>query len=309
MSFVTIGITQLMYITKEPKMLSNIRSSLNPKLTLNLVFRDSVQNLIVPTVAKVAFAKQAMRAGVVEFEFGSFTKLPSMRDSKEVFQEIRRIEGCTLTALVPNQKGFEQAKKEGVRSISFTGAVSSAFLRKNIRMNFENNYSQIKKMAAEAKVKGIATKIYVSCCFGCEFEGKMPLDEVTKKIKWYREICDEIVVCDSTGEATPEKVKRLFSSFSHEIGSSFSVHFHGPRALENTRTAIRQGVTKVDVGVKGLGGCTALTSPKANLPMVDLLNWSTMNRYETGIDYFAYKFAERELINSLKKELPASLGY
>ena len=55
-----------------------------------------------------------------------------MADNSEVFKSIKKANGVSYPALVPNIKGFESALALGVQEIAIFGAASQGFSKKNI---------------------------------------------------------------------------------------------------------------------------------------------------------------------------------
>src|SRR5262245_509450 len=76
--------------------------------------RDGLQNekALIPTETKIAFINALSETGLTEIEVSSFVSpkwVPQLADAPEVFTQINRKPGITYMALVPNEKGFEDA--------------------------------------------------------------------------------------------------------------------------------------------------------------------------------------------------------
>ena len=80
----------------------------------------------IPVEAKVAFVDALSECGLAEIEAGAFVSpkaIPQMAGSAEVFKRIRRKPGVVYSALVPNEKGLDDALAARVDKIAvFTAA-------------------------------------------------------------------------------------------------------------------------------------------------------------------------------------------
>src|SRR3977135_961844 len=80
--------------------------------------RDGLQNeqAIVPTDVKVQLVDRLSATGLKVIEAGSFVSpkwVPQMADTAEVLARIARVPGVSYPVLVPNLKGFEDARGAG----------------------------------------------------------------------------------------------------------------------------------------------------------------------------------------------------
>src|SRR5919197_4177144 len=76
--------------------------------------RDGLQNedALVPTETKVALIDALSATGLRHIEVTAFVspkRIPQLADAEEVCKLIRRDEGVTYSALVPNDRGYERA--------------------------------------------------------------------------------------------------------------------------------------------------------------------------------------------------------
>jgi len=101
--------------------------------------RDGLQNEAVPLTEeqRFQFALKLADAGALKIEAGSFVSprwVPQMAGSKTLLERLlqaqkRRQFGpkVEFSALVPNEKGFAEAKEVGLKTIAIFGAVSETF--------------------------------------------------------------------------------------------------------------------------------------------------------------------------------------
>jgi hydroxymethylglutaryl-CoA lyase len=76
--------------------------------------RDGLQNeaKILPTATKIEFINRLSQTGLKTIEATSFVSakwIPQMKDNVEVMNGIKRADGVTYSAIVPNMKGFQDA--------------------------------------------------------------------------------------------------------------------------------------------------------------------------------------------------------
>ena len=81
--------------------------------------RDGLQSIdtIFTTDSKVEWIKQEAAAGIPEIEVGSFVPaklLPQLADTTDVILETCKINGCRVSALVPNFRGAIDGTVSGV---------------------------------------------------------------------------------------------------------------------------------------------------------------------------------------------------
>ena len=78
--------------------------------------RDGLQNEAAPiaTADKIALVNALSECGLSKIEVTSFVSakwVPQLSDAAQVMAGLTRVPGISYTALTPNMKGFEAAKK------------------------------------------------------------------------------------------------------------------------------------------------------------------------------------------------------
>ncbi len=103
--------------------------------------RDGLQNepmvngLPVATAVKIELIERLADAGLPAIEATAFVSpkwMPQMADQAEVMRGFRRKPGVSYSVLTPNLKGFEAALAAGAAVVSFFGAASERFSKRNI---------------------------------------------------------------------------------------------------------------------------------------------------------------------------------
>ena len=267
--------------------------------------RDGLQNeaAIVPTDAKVAFvdALSASGLGVVEVTaFVSPKAIPQLADGEDVFRRVAKRPGVRYPVLVPNEKGLDRAEAAGVREIAVFTAASETFNRKNINASIDESFARFAPVLARARSAGLRVRGYVSCGFGCPYEGPVAPAAVARVSARLVEIgCDEVSVGDTIGIGVPTQVPAVVRE-TVAAGvrlDRLALHFHDTRgtALANVAEGLREGVRIFDSSAGGLGGCPYAPGAAGNVATEDLLFLLEGMGYDTGVDLAAVAAASRAL--------------
>lgn len=225
---------------------------------------DGLQNETapVPTKAKITFVDAHSATGVGEIEASAFVsprRVPQLGDAQKVFRRISRNNGVIYSALVPNERGFDQSIKARVDKISVFTAASETFNRKNINTSIEGSIQRFAPVVKRAHGKGLPVRGYFSTAFWCAFEGKIKPEAVTRVVEKLIDIgIDEVSISDTIGKALPDEVKRLLDFFLPRISAHrIAMHFHDTygRGVANVLASRPYGIRIFDGSVGGLGGC------------------------------------------------------
>lgn len=80
-----------------------------------------------------------------------------MGDSAEILQRLDQSQ-ITYPVLVPNEVGYQAAKKAGAKAIAIFGAASEAFSQKNINCSIAESFTRFQKVADMAHADGIKVR-------------------------------------------------------------------------------------------------------------------------------------------------------
>ncbi|KAA8499260.1 Hydroxymethylglutaryl-CoA lyase, mitochondrial [Porphyridium purpureum] len=296
--------------------------------------RDGLQNegVLVSAELKVAFAARLAQAGMRHIELTSFVSpraVPQFADASEVLaQTLRKSAEMSSTAgvkesspnisvLVPNEKGLKaalaasasacgSAAPTGLREIAIFAAASEAFSKSNINCTIDESLARFAALIPQARAHNIRVRGYVSCVFGCPYEGKVSLDSVLRVTRALLELgCYEISLGDTIGVSTPVHVTELLQHLRRNgVGiDQLAMHFHDTRgtALANVYAALLEGVSTYDASIGGLGGCPFAKGATGNVATEDMVWMLT----EMGIDLGEVNFPELIRIGN---DLTASVG-
>tara|TARA_B100000686_G_scaffold293955_1_gene323841 strand:- start:260 stop:1162 length:903 start_codon:yes stop_codon:yes gene_type:complete len=242
--------------------------------------RDGLQNEVQPLSPqeRVDLIRQLADAGLKDIEAGSFVSprwVPQMAGSDEVLISLSGRVDLRLPVLVPNKKGYENARAAGAREIAIFGAASETFSQRNINCSIDESLVRFAEVCALAKDDGVVIRGYISCVLGCPYEGKVEIAQVAGlAAKLIAMGCSEISLGDTIGVGTPDKARALTKACATETGiDNLSVHFHDTygQALANILACIEIGVTTVDTAVGGLGGCPYASGSAGNVATEDVV--------------------------------------
>ncbi len=267
--------------------------------------RDGLQNetAVLTTADKVRFVDALSAAGHRVIEVSAFVSpkwVPQMADAEAVFAAITRRPGVRYTALTPNLAGLDRALAARVDEVAIFAAASERFSAANLNQSIDQSLARYAEVTRRALDAGLPVRGYVSCAFGCPFEGAVAVDAVIRVTK---ALLDqgvyEVAVSDTIGVAHPGQVRDLVAALArgrHSDGRQ-ALHFHDTRgtALANVLAALDAGVTTFDASAGGLGGCPFAPGASGNLATEDLLYMLDGLGVETGVSIDAVMAASAAL--------------
>ncbi len=254
--------------------------------------RDGLQNdsTLVAPEDRVRLINSLLEAGIKSIEAASFVSpkaVPKMADADQVFAALDQ-EAADFSALVPNVKGYELAKKAGARSVAVVLSATETMNQKNINMSLDETISVCKDIVGMAKNDGVRPRSYISVAMECPYEGSVEESLIESlSATMFEAGAQEVIIADTIGAANPAQVKSLFNRLVSAFGATkLSAHFHDTRALAlaNTWQALECGIRKFDASIAGLGGCPFAPGASGNLATEDLVLMLNDAGFDTGID-------------------------
>ncbi|MGG3681635.1 hydroxymethylglutaryl-CoA lyase [Aeribacillus composti] len=255
--------------------------------------RDGLQNekTAIATEDKIAWINQLSKTGLTYIEITSFVHpkwIPQLADALDVAAGIERAPGVTYAALVPNQKGLENALTTQVDEISVFMSASETHNQKNINKSISDTFPVLTAVVQEAKRAKKTVRGYLSTVFGCPYEGEVSIEQVAAISEGLFEMgVDELSLGDTIGVATPRQVEAVLNSLLKRFPKEkLSMHFHDTRgtALANVLLSLEMGITTFDSSLGGLGGCPYAPGASGNVATDDLLYMLHGMDIATGID-------------------------
>ena len=229
--------------------------------------RDGLQAVkaLYPTTGKIAWIRAEAAAGVRQIQAGSFVPpklLPQMAGSADVVTAAKTIDGLTVSSLVPNLKGAQNAIAAGADLLSFVLSASEEHNQRNVRCTIEESLARFEEIVAYRNADPSRRHVVVSgglaTAFGCTIAGRVAEKQVLRIAERFLALgADRIGVADTVGYADPAQVKRVFSQVLELAGEvEVGAHFHDTRGLglANVFAAYEAGVREFDASLGGLGG-------------------------------------------------------
>ena len=251
---------------------------------LEVGLRDGIQNEKIKFNINNRFyiLKKLISAGVQHIEIGSFVSpkaMPSMSLTPALMKNIHRNltlpKNVELSALVPNEKGFDIAFDHGLTNLAVMTSATESFSKKNINCSIKKSLDRIRTICKKANRHHVCIRGYLSMAFVCPYEGAVSSKKVLSIAeKMISAGVKEIALSDTVGGATPLQVSSVIEKISKKIPlSKISLHCHNTRgmALPNILTALNMGVRSFDSSIGGLGGCPYAPGSAGNVATEDLV--------------------------------------
>ncbi|HLQ57216.1 MAG TPA: hydroxymethylglutaryl-CoA lyase [Streptosporangiaceae bacterium] len=277
--------------------------------------RDGLQNEDpVPAEAKIELIDRLSATGVGRIEAVSFVRpeaIPQMADAEEVWRRITRAPSVRYSALVPNLRGAVRAMDSGLTEIEAVVSASETHNRKNVNRGTEESLDDIAVIIDQAHQRGVACQVIVSTAWGCPYEGDVPAGRVIRVAgRAVADGADSISFGDTTGMATPRRVRELVSEFRNAYPDTpLNLHFHNTRGtgLANVLTALELGVADFDASVGGLGGCPYAPGATGNIATEELVHMVEDMGVATGINLAAMIEAAADAERIIGRKLPSQV--
>ncbi len=278
--------------------------------------RDGLQNEpeTLTVDQKVEMIDRLVAAKVPEIEAGSFVSpkaVPQMAGSGDVFRNIDRDPGVRYLALVPNQRGYDDAVKAGVDYVRLVVAAAEPLHQANFRRTIAESLDDHRGIISQAQSDGVTVEAVIGASFGDPFTGPTPISDVMRIVAFYYDCgIRDIGVADTIGMGTPKQIHDLIASIQSEYPDVvIGTHFHDTRGtgLANVIAAMDLGVTRYDAAVGGTGGCPFAPRAGGNICSEDLVHMLYGMGIDTGIDLDQMIETARWLEGALGKTLPSKL--
>lgn len=229
-------------------------------------------------------------AGVPELEIGSFVSpkaVPQMAGTDALAQTLP--EAMTkYSALVPNMKGYELARREGIDQLAIVVSATEQMNQNNIRKSLEDTFSMASEIMRRAREEQVDIHAYLAVAFECPYEGRVHSNVVMDQAEQLmRDAPARLVIADTIGAANPRAVKSMMTELVAQFGvEALGCHFHDTRAmgLANVFAALDAGVRQFDSSAGGLGGCPFAPGAKGNVATEDVVMLCESAGLSTGIN-------------------------
>ena len=231
-----------------------------------------------------------VQTNVPELEIGSFVSpsaVPQMAGT-EVLARTLPQGRAKYSALVPNMKGYELARREGIDQIAIVLSATEQMNQNNIRKSLTDTFAMGSDILARAKDEGVEIHAYIAVAFECPYEGKVDSSFVIDRVGelMSNEPC-RLVIADTIGAANPKDVKMMMAELITQHGTQqLGCHFHDTRAmgLANVFAALDAGIRQFDSSAGGLGGCPFAPGARGNVATEDVVLLCESAGLSTGIN-------------------------
>ncbi len=257
--------------------------------------RDGFQNEpeVIPTAEKIRLIGLLMQTGLKRMEVTSFVRpdvIPQLADGAAVLEGIDRVDGVSLSVLIPNERGLDNALKlrEHFDEVSVFMSASESHNRHNVNRSVEESLTGLERVIARAGDAGLGCEAVIATSFGCPYEGRVAPQRVYEIAERLAAAgAREIGFGDTTGMANPLQVREFFTgAFERLPEVELTAHFHNTRGqgLANVFAALEAGVSSFESSFGELGGCPVPAGSTGNIASEDLVSMLHEMGFETGID-------------------------
>ena len=256
--------------------------------------RDGFQNEpeVIATDDKVRLIDALMRTGLRRIEATSFVRadvIPQLADAEEVLARIDPPDGVSVSVLIPNERGLDNAlrARERFDEVNVFLSASESHNRANVNRSIEESLAGLEVVLGRARAEGLRCEGVISVAFGCPYEGHVPPERVFAIARRLVGAgAQEVGFGDTTGMANPAQVRAFFEQAREAVDAELTAHFHNTRGqgLANVLAALEAGVESFESSFGELGGCPVPAGATGNIATEDLVSMVHEMGIATGID-------------------------
>jgi hydroxymethylglutaryl-CoA lyase len=246
----------------------------------DVTLRDGLQltGKLLSTERKVEIVRELLRLGVPSLEIGSMARpdlVPPMANTLEVVEALSPDELARCWIWVATPRHVERAVAAGALNVQYCFSASDAHNQANIGRSTEASLEAMPAAVETARAAGGRIQLCIATSFTCPFDGPVPEERVLAIARDARaEGAEDIVVCDTLGQAIPAQVASLVSRVREETPAR-RIIYHGHDTwglgVANTLAAITAGASVVDGSLGGLGGCPFAPGASGNTSSEDIV--------------------------------------
>ena len=277
--------------------------------------RDGFQNEpeVIATADKVRLIDMLARTGLTRLEATSFVRadvIPQLADAAAVLDAIDVPDGVSISVLVPNERGLDDAlaRRERFDEVNVFLSASETHNRHNVNRSIAESLDGLARVLGRARAEGLRCEGVISVAFGCPYEGAVVPERV---LAIARALIDagaqEVGFGDTTGMANPVAVRSFFTAARAQLDADveLTAHFHNTRGqgLANVLAALQAGCASFEASFGELGGCPVPAGATGNIATEDLVSMLHEMGIETGIDLDALLACARAVRDVLGRPL------
>lgn len=246
----------------------------------DVTLRDGLQLTggMLPTERKVEIVRELLALGVTSIEIGSMARadlVPSLANTLEVIEALTadELEHCWIWVATPRH--VARAAEAGAKNFQYCLSASESHNKANLGRTVDTSLDGMPEAIEITRSVSGRIQLCIATSFTCPFEGKIDPDRVIAIANDPRaEGADDIVICDTLGQAIPQDIAGLIRRVREETPQR-DIVYHGHDTwglgVANALAAITAGATTVDGAIGGLGGCPFAPGASGNTATEDLL--------------------------------------
>src|SRR6201991_2778786 len=256
------------------------RSYSPPAELRDVTLRDGLQLTAkaLPTERKIEIVRELLTLGVPALEIGSMARpdlVPPLADTLDVITALDpdELDRCWIWVATPRH--VEKAAAAGARNFQYCFSASESHNKANIGRSTEDSVAAMPDAVRIAREVGGSIQLCIATAFTCPFEGLTAPQRVVGIAADPRTAgADDIVVCDTIGQAIPTQVTDLIATlkaWSPQRRIVFHGHDTWGLGVANTLAAIDAVAPMVAGSLGRLGGCPFAPGASGNTSTEDLL--------------------------------------
>jgi hydroxymethylglutaryl-CoA lyase len=257
--------------------------------------RDGFQNEpeVIATADKVRLIELLAATGLKRIEATSFVRadvIPQLADGAEVLAAVEVPGDVSLSVLIPNERGLENAlaQRERFSEVNVFLSASETHNRKNVNRSVGESLRALEGVLARARAEKLRCEGVISVSFGCPYEGHVAPERVFAIARALVDAgAEEIGFGDTTGMANPVQVREFFAAARAALpGVELTAHFHNTRGqgLANVLAALESGVDSFESSFGELGGCPVPPGATGNVATEDVVSMLEEMGVQTGVE-------------------------
>ncbi|MDT0548655.1 MULTISPECIES: hypothetical protein [Streptomyces] len=269
-----------------------------PVTLRDVTLRDGLQLTGKPlsTDRKVAVVRELLSLGIPSVEIGSLANpalVPPMANTLEVIERLDPDELARSWVWVATPRHVEKAARAGAVNFQYCLSASDRHNQANIGRSTEDSLAAMPVAIEHARSAGGRIQLCVATAFTCPFDGLVPEETVLRIANDPRtEGAEDIVLCDTLGQAVPAQVTSLVSAVATRSPARRIV-YHGHDTwgigVANSLAAVAAGASELDGALGGLGGCPFAPGASGNAATEDLLfalrpDWLTPDTFGAVVE-------------------------
>lgn len=258
-----------------------VEYSFDPAVTVrDVTLRDGLQlaGKLLSTDRKVEVTRELLALGIPSVEIGSLARadlVPSMANTLEVVERLDPDELARCWVWVATPRHVERAARAGAVNFQYCLSASDRHNQANIGRTAEESLAAMPAAIDHALAAAGRIQLCIATAFTCPYVGEVSEDRVLQIANDPRaEGAEDIVLCDTLGQAVPGQVTRLVSRVRNGSPPR-RIIYHGHDTwglgVANSLAAATAGASEIDGALGGLGGCPFAPGASGNAATEDLL--------------------------------------